>query len=114
GAFDFRVSLVADEDAFAAVAAVAGHFHVHLGHQRTGRVEYLEATALGLLAHGLGYAMGAEDDDGIVGHLMQFFDEHRATRAQVFDHKLVVYHFMPHIDRRTKHFKGAIDDLDGA
>ena len=58
--------------------------------------------------------MGAENDDHIVRHLIQLFDEYRATRAQIFDHELVVHHFMTHVDRRAEHFQRTIDDLDGA
>ncbi|MNC44449.1 hypothetical protein D3C75_933550 [compost metagenome] len=105
---------VADEDALLAVAAVAGHLQVHLGDQRAGGVEHLEATARGLVAHRLGDTVGAEDDDDVVRHLVQLFDENRPARAQILDHELVVHHFMAHVDRRAEHFQGAIDDLDRA
>src|SRR5690606_11346896 len=57
---------------------------------------------------------GAEDDDGVVRHLVQLLDEDRTARAQVLDHELVVHHFVTHVDRRAEHFQGPIDDLDGA
>jgi len=105
---------MADQNALAAVAAVARDFHMHLGHQRAGGIEHFEAAALGFLAHGLGHAMGAEDDDGVVRHLVQLLDEHRTAGTQVLDHELVVHHFMTHVDRRAEHFQRTIDDLDGA
>src|SRR3546814_1511138 len=58
--------------------------------------------------------MGTEDDNDVVWHLVQLFDEDRPTRTQVFDHELVVHHFMPHIDRRPENFQGPVDDFDGA
>uniref|UniRef100_A0A0N5A5U6 NAD-specific glutamate dehydrogenase n=1 Tax=Parastrongyloides trichosuri TaxID=131310 RepID=A0A0N5A5U6_PARTI len=112
GAFDLGVPFVADQDAFLAIATVLGHLDVHLGHQRAGRVEDLEAAPRRFLAHGLGNAVGTEDDDDVIGHLVELFDEDRPARAQVFDHELVVHHFVTHIDRRAEHLEGAIDDFD--
>ncbi|MCY1177922.1 hypothetical protein D9M73_182480 [compost metagenome] len=114
GAFHFRVAFVADEDAFVAVAAVAHDFHVHLGDQRAGGVEHLQAAILGFLAHGLGNAVGTEDDDGVIRHLVQLFDEDGATITQVFHHELVVHDFVAHVDRRAEHVQRAVDDLDRA
>ena len=54
-AFDFGMALVADQNAFAAGAAVAQHFHMHLGHQRAGGIETpLSLRRFGLVAHRLG------------------------------------------------------------
>ena len=58
--------------------------------------------------------MSAEDDDHIIRNLIQLFDKDRATRTQVFHHKLVVHHFVTHIDGRAEDFQRAVDDLDGA
>src|SRR3990167_11487215 len=44
GAFDLRVTGMADQDAFATVAAITGHLDVHLGHQRAGGIEHFKAT----------------------------------------------------------------------
>jgi len=40
GAFDFRVTGMADQDAFATVAAITRHFDVHLGYQRASGIEH--------------------------------------------------------------------------
>jgi hypothetical protein len=112
GAFDFRVPGVADQDALAAIAAVARHFDVHLGHQWAGGVEDFQATAGRLGAHRLGNTVGTEDDDDVVRHLVQFLDKDRAACAQVFDDELVVHHFVAHVDRRPEDFQGAVDDFD--
>lgn len=87
---------------------------MHLGDQRAGGVEHLQAAAIGFVTHGLGDAVGAEDDDVVVRHLVEFLDEDGATGAQVLDHELVVHHFVTHVDRRAEDFQGAVDDLDGA
>ena len=112
GAFDFRVTGVADEDAFTTVAAVARDLDVHLGHQRAGRVEYFQATAGGFGTYSLGNTVGTEDHDDVVRHLIQLFDENRAASTQVFDDEFVVDHFVAHIDRRPEDFQGAVDDFD--
>ncbi|KPW25998.1 Uncharacterized protein ALO83_04863 [Pseudomonas cannabina pv. alisalensis] len=114
GAFDFRVTGVADQDALATITAVASDLDMHFGDQRAGGIEDFQATTGSLGAHGLGNAVGTENNDDVVRHLVQLFDEDRAARAQVFDDKFVVYHFMSHVDRRTKHFQSAIDDFDRA
>ena len=103
---------MADENALTTIAAVLGHFDVHLGDQRAGRVEHLQATASGFLAHGLGHAVGAEDDDDVVRHLVQLFNEDGPTIAQVFYHELVMHHFVTHIDRRAEDFQRTVDDFD--
>ena len=56
--------------------------------------------------------MGAEDDDDVVGHLVEFIDEDGAAVAQVFDHELVVHHFVTDVDRRAEDFQRTVDDLD--
>lgn len=52
GAFDFRVTGVADQDALTTVAAVFGDFDVHLRHQRAGCIEYFQATTGSFVAYG--------------------------------------------------------------
>ncbi|KAG1089363.1 hypothetical protein G6F40_013323 [Rhizopus arrhizus] len=112
GAFHFRVAGVADQHHVTAGTAVAGDFEVDLGHQRTGGIEHLQATALGFLAHRLRNAMGAEDHRVVVRHFVQFLDEDRAALLQVVDHEAVVHHFMADVDGRAQRFDRALDDLD--
>ncbi len=38
--------------------------------------------------------------------------EDRAFRSQVLDHKLVVHHFVAHVDRSAVELDRALDDLD--
>jgi len=111
-AFDFRVAGMANQDALTAVTAVARHFDMHLGDQRAGRIEHFKAAPRSLCPHSLGNAMGTEDDDDVVRHLIQFFDKDCATGAQVFNDKFVVHHFVANIDRRTEYFQSAIDDFN--
>ena len=105
---------MANENALAAFAGVANHFHVYLGDQRAGGVEYLQLAALCFLLHGLGYAMGAEDDDGVIRHFVELFHKHRPALTQIVHHITVVDHLVAHIDRRPEHFQRPVDDIDGA
>ena len=58
--------------------------------------------------------MGTEDDNAVVGHLVQLVDEHGAPLPQVLHHELVVHHLVAHVDRRTEHVQRAVDDIDCA
>ncbi|MNG07709.1 hypothetical protein D3C84_910250 [compost metagenome] len=86
---------------------------MHLGHQRTGRIEHLEGTGLGHLAHHLGDAVGGEDDDAVVRHLVELFDEYGARLLELVHHIAVMYHLMAHIDGGTKLLQRTLDDADG-
>lgn len=58
--------------------------------------------------------MRGEYDGGVVRHFVQFFDEHGALGAQPVDHKAVVDHLVPDVDRRAEQFQRPFDDADGA
>jgi hypothetical protein len=58
--------------------------------------------------------VGAEDNDNVVRHLVEFFDKDGAASAQVFDYEFVVDDFMAHINRRPEDFQGTVDDFDRA
>ena len=114
GAFDLRMSGVADEHHVAALARIPRHFHVHFGHQWTGGIEHRESTPFRFVFHRRGHAMRGEDDSGAVGHLVELVDEYSAELAQALDHVHVVHHFVPHVDRCAEQADGALDDVDGA
>src|SRR5690554_1078728 len=114
GAFHFRMTVVADEDAFAAVAAVAHHFHMHLGDQRAGGVKHFQATAGGFVLNRLGHAMGAEDHQFVIRHFVQLVYKDGAALPQVAHHKLVVDHFVAHVNGSTEHVQRAVYDFYGA
>jgi len=113
-ALGLRVPAVADHHDLVALAQHLGHLHVHLGHQRAGGVEHLEPARLGVLAHRLRDAVGAENHRGAGGHLVELLDEHGALAAQLCHHGLVVDNLMAHVDRRAVLLERALDDVDGA
>ncbi len=114
GTDHLRVAGVADEHGFGALAAGAMDLHVHLGHQRTGGIEHLERAGLGHLAYRLGDAVGGEDDDAVVRHLIQLLDEDGARLLELVHHVAVVHHFMTDIDGGTELLQRTLDDADGA
>ncbi|MPN59420.1 hypothetical protein SDC9_207141 [bioreactor metagenome] len=87
---------------------------MHLGDQRAGRIEDGKAAALGLLLHGLGDAVGREDQRGAGRHFVQLLDEDGALGLEVVDHKSVVHDLVAHIDGRTELGQCPLHDLDGA
>jgi hypothetical protein len=114
GAFDFGVALVADHNDLAPLGAMAGNFEVYLGDQRTGGIENAQAAPRRFGGDCFGNTVGAEDDNGAVGHLIEFIDKYRALGAQVFDDVFVVHNFMANVDGRAEGCQRALDDGDGA
>ena len=86
---------------------------VDLGDQRAGRVDIEEVAPAGLGRNGLGHAMGGEHDRAVVGHLVEFVDEHRALRLEVLDHVAIVHDLVADVDRPAIAFDRALHDLDG-
>ena len=105
---------MADHDDLAALLAHLGHFDVHLGDQRTGRVEHVESAGRGFRAHRLRHAMRREHDGRPLRHLVELVDEHRALLLQVVDDEFVVDDFVAHVDRRAMLRQCPLDDRDGA
>ena len=113
GALDLRMTGVTDQDHLTPGAGVAADFHVDLGDQRTGGVEHLEAALRRLFPHRSRHPVSAEDQRRPVGHLVQFFDEHRTAPAQIIHHKPVMHYFMTHVDRRSEQIQRPLDNTDG-
>ena len=113
-ALDLGVTLVADQDHLAALARKARNLHVHLGHQRAGRVEHAQLATARLGLHGLRHAVRAEDHGRAVRHLVELVHEHRTHAAQAVHHEAVVHDLVAHVDRRAEELDRALDDVDGA
>src|SRR5690606_35163348 len=69
---------------------------------------------LGLHAHRLRDAVGAEDHGGAVGHLVQLLDEDRAALLEIVHDVAVVDDLVAHVDRRAERLDRTLDDLDRA
>ena len=87
---------------------------MHLGDQRAGGVEHFQAPAGGFVLYRLGHAVGAEDHQFVIRHFVQLVHKDRAALPQVAHHKLVVDHFVAHVDWRTEHIQCAVYDFYGA
>ena len=114
GAFDFRMTFVANHQKFVAFFGQLGDFHMHLGDQRASRIEDAEATALGLLLHGLADTMRRKNQRGARRDFVQLFNKDSASGLEVIDHKGVVHDLVAHIDGRAKLGQRPLHDLDGA
>ena len=105
---------MADHDDLAPAVVHLGHFDVHLGHQRTGGVEYLQLARLRLAPDRLRHAVRAEHHRGALRYFRQILDEHGALGAQIVHYIFVVHDFVTDVDRRAVKLQRALDDLDGA
>ena len=78
----------------------AGHsasLPVHLGHERTRRIEHVQVARVGVLLDRLRNAVRAEDRDGARRHFAEMLDEARALRTQRLDDMTVVDDLVPHV-----------------
>ena len=113
-ALDFRMPRVADENHRAALRDVTLALAMHLGNQRTRRVEDLQLAFARLVLDRLGDAMSAEDRARAGRHLAQMLDEARALRAERFDDVAIVDDLMTHVDGRPEALERLLDDVDCA
>src|SRR4051794_16941454 len=109
GADDLLVPLVADQQDVVVVAGEPPRLRVHLGDQRAGGIDRLEAPPVGLLVHDRRDTVGAEHDGRALGHLVGLLDEHRAALLQRLDDVLVVHDLLAHVDRRAVGLQRLLD-----
>ena len=111
----FRMAGVADQHNFAAAAVMDLGLAMHLGHQRTGRVEREEIAARRLLGDRARHAVrGKNHRRVVVGNFVEFLDENRALGLQALDHVAVMHDLVAHIDRRAVDGERLFDRFDGA
>ena len=101
GALDLLVTVVADEKDLVVIAGEPGGLAVHLGDERTGRVDRLEVAVGSTLHHGGRDAVSAEDDVSSLGNLLHLVDEDRALLLQRGHHVDVVHDLLAHVHRGT-------------
>ena len=102
GADDLLVALVADEQDVVVVGGEPPRLLVHLGDQRAGRVDRLEAARAGLLVHP-GATPCAEKTTVAPSGTSSFSSTKIAPRVlQRLDHVLVVHDLLAHVDRRRR------------
>ena len=106
---DLLVALVADQQDVVVVVGEPPRLVVHLGHERAGRVDGAQAARRGLLVHRRRDAVGGEDDDRALGHLVGLVDEDRAALLERGDDVLVVHDLLAHVDGRAVELERLLD-----
>src|SRR6185437_14377128 len=109
---DLRMPGMPDQDDIAPLARVALHFHVNLGHQRAGRIEYGQASFLRLPLDRARYSVRGEDDRALPGHFRELLHEHRPQSAQTLDDVMIVDDLVAHVDRPAEQLDRPLDDVD--
>ena len=99
---DLLVALVADQEHGVAVGGVAARLHVHLRHERAGRVDRVQLPRGRVRVHRRRDAVRGEDDRLALRHLGLLVDEDRAARLEVADDVQVVDDLLAHVDRRRR------------
>ena len=77
GTFHFRMTGMADQNAFLAGLAETRNLQVHLGHQRTSGIKHFQTALLSFFLHHAGHPMSTEYHGGIIRHFIQFIDKDR-------------------------------------
>ena len=112
-AFDFGVPFVADHDELETLPVQLGHFHMHFGHQRAGRVKNLKTARARLDLHGTADTVRRKNKCRSAGHFIQRFNKDSALGLEVVHDIGVVHNLVAHINRGAKFLQGMLDDLDG-
>src|SRR5512146_2625554 len=110
----FRVTGMADQNEIVSLGIVAVDFVVHFNDQGAGRIDHVQTTPIGLLPYRLGDPVGAEDDDGTLGHFTELFHEYRTLVAQRVDDVTAMDDFVADINRGPVLLERQIDDVDRA
>ena len=88
---------------------------MHLSDQRAGRIQIEHVAGLGRRWNRFRDAVRGEYHRlGRFRDLVEFFDEHRALRAQRVNDELVVNDLVPHVDRPTVFLECQLNNLDRA
>jgi hypothetical protein len=101
-----------DQNTFTPRATECRYLHVYLGHQRAGGVKYSQAAVRSLLLYGLGYPVGTENNDRVVGDFVELFDENRAAITQVIHYKFIVDHLVANINWFAEYLERTVNNID--
>ena len=111
---DFVVAGMANEHYRQALAHEALHLQVHLGNQRTRRVDDLEVAAARFALDRRSDAVSAEDGYGTARYRGYVVDEDRSLALEVTHDVTVVHDLVEDIHGRTMDRERAFDNLDRA
>ena len=103
---------MANEHQDTALSDVSSSLVVHLGDQRTRRVDGRKRPRLRFVFDFPRHAVGAEDRHRARWHVLQGLDKARAFRLERFDHVAIVDDLMAHIDRSAMLGQRSLDNID--
>ena len=87
---------------------------MHLGHQRAGGVDNLEATRLARLANRRGDAVSRIDYALTRRNFLDFVNKNCAFFRQLIHHKAIVNNLPAYVNRGAKGIQGDLHNVDGA
>jgi hypothetical protein len=105
---------MADEDDAMPLRRVAARLHVHLGDERAGRVDRVEAALRRALVDGWRDTVGREHERRAGRHVRLGLDEDRPALLQLPHHMGVVDDLLAHVDGRSVQGQRTFHRLDGA
>jgi len=111
---DFLMILVSDQDDGAILAGEFQCLKMDFGDEWAGGVNNLQRARFGLITNDRGNTVGAENENGAMGHFGNGFDENGAAAAELLDDVGVVDDFVMHVDGRAIGFEGEFDNVHGA
>ena len=112
-ALDLLVAGVADQDDRPLGVGETPRLDVDLGHQRTGGVDQVEPSQLGLVEDARRRAVRRQHGDRALGHLVDVVDEDRALGLEIAHHVQVVDDLLAHVDRRAVLRERSLDRFHG-
>src|SRR5271165_1921070 len=112
--FDFRMSGMTDEDHDSALSNVPSALNMHLGDQRTSRINGGKRSQLRFVLNFARHAMSAENRHRSLRHLVQSLDETYALRLERFDDMAIMNNLVAHVDWSAILRQRPLDDVDGA
>lgn len=104
---------MADHDDFLTFLIHFCHFDMYLGHERAGRIEYLQFTSGCFPSHLMRNTMRTENEHTPFRYFLKIFHEYRPFFLQVFNYEAVMDNFMPYVDRCAIHRQRTLDDFNG-
>ena len=111
---DLFMTFVSNKDDGTAFSGEPDRLQVNFGDQRARGVNDGQAFRSGLRSDLRRHPVGAENGDGAVGDLVDFFDEDDALGDERIDDVLVVYDLLPYVDRARVQVQCQVHDFNGA
>ena len=103
-----------DEHHDSALSDVPSALNMHLGDQRTSRVDGRKRSQLRFVLNFSRHAVSAENRHRSLRHLVEILDETRAFRLERFDDMTIVNNLVAHVDWSAILGQRPLDDIDGA